>query len=227
MRTLAEQAPPVELPPGQPQPERSPHAQHMAIRDAAQVARAAKRLKPAVLKELTAKHKLLAEYMVTGCPNARLVEPLGKDAGEPLTLLESAWVLGIRARQARDLASQALWHKYHASLLQAFREGHKAEALRTVVQVMRADGENKAADRKVKLTAASMLLGDAIAQQGQTQVNVSVGVGVAVTPGYVIDLSGDAGSSGPDSALREGQSNQPSSPVIDVTPVRVDAESVD
>lgn len=173
-------------------------------------------------KELNATSKLLAEYMVTGCPHDSLAKRVGKLGGEPLTLIEAGEVLGMRRRQARFISEQPVWHKYHASLLQAFREGHKAEALRTVVQVMRADGENKAADRKVKLTAASMLLGDAIAQQGQTQVNVQVGVGVAVTPGYVIDLSGEAVSGSPDSALREGRGNHPASqhagPMIDVTP---------
>lgn len=175
--------------------------------------------KPAVLKELAPKHKLLIDYMVNGCPHESAANLIGKNAGEPLDLIEAADLLHIKRRNARQLAKEAIFQKVLAAELQAFREGHKAEALRTVVQVMRADGENKAADRKVKLTAASMLLGDAIAQQGQTQVNVQVGVGVAVTPGYVIDLSGDAGSNGPDSALREGQTKQPTNgPVIDVTP---------
>ena len=168
------------------------------------------------LKELNAEGKLLAEYMVSGCPHDSLAKRVGKLAGEPLTLIEAGEVLGMRRRQARFIAEQPVWHKYHASLLQSFREGHKAEALRTVVQVMRADGEGKAADRKVKLQASAMLLGDAIAQQGQTNVNVNVGVGVAVTPGYVIDLSGDGADK---AALRDGSKDgHDSRPIIDVTP---------
>lgn len=168
-------------------------------------------------KELNADAKLLADYMVNGCPHDSLAKRVDKLAGEPLTLIEAGQVLGMRRRQARFIAEQPVWHKYHAGLLQAFREGHKAEALRTVVQVMRAEGEGKAADRKVRLTAAAMLAGDSIAQPNQTNVSVNVGVGVAVTPGYVIDLSGDAAGNPDKAAHRDGQRDKPAGQVLDLT----------
>lgn len=172
--------------------------------------------KPAVLKELAPKHRLLIDYIVNGCPHESAANQIGKNAGEPLDLIEAADLLHIKRRNARQLAKEPIFQRALAAELQSFREGHKAEALREVVRVMRADGENKAADRKVKLTAASMLLGDAIAQQGQTNVNVQVGVGVNVqTPGYVIDLSGNEPA-----GQAASHAGKPEPAVIDVTPER-------
>lgn len=148
--------------------------------------------KPSTIKEIAPVHKLLSSYMVEGCPSQALASKVGINAFEPMTLMQAAKVLRLRARFARWITAQPVWAAHHASELKAFREGHKAEALRTVVDIMRDLGENKAADRKVRLTAAAMIGGDAVTQQNQTNINVGVGVnvGVAVTPGYVIDLSG-------------------------------------
>ena len=208
----------------------SPHAIATTTRQAF-AARQSRRLKPPVLTELAPKHRLLAEYMVNGCPHDRLCDFLKRKertydeaqsawierevtvkAGQPLTLLESAMVLGIRARQARDLAKQPLWHKHYSGLLQSFREGHKAEALRTVVDIMRDPGQGKAADRKVRLTAAAMIDPDLGPQQSQTDVNVQVGVAVQ-TPGYVLDLR-------PDPEREPPQTIKPAPAVIDIEPNR-------
>lgn len=176
------------------------------------------RRKPTVLKELAPKHRLLIEYMVTGSQHASIANRVGLEPGVAMSLIEAADALRIRRRQARDLSRQDVFMRAHASELQAFREGHKGEALRKVVQVMRAEGENKAADRKVQLEAASRLLGDAIAQgSGGVTVNVGVGIGIggAVSPGLVIDLTGDDVSGG----QADRQRGQP--PMRDVTPQSV------
>lgn len=142
------------------------------------------------LKTLGKQHILLSDYMVSGCPSAALAAKVGRVANEPMPLADAARLLRLRMRYARWVASQPIWHAHHAKQLQAFREGHKAEALRRVVDTMRNEGAGKAADRKVQLTASAMILGDSIAQQGQTNVNVNVGVAVQ-TPGYVLDLRPD------------------------------------
>jgi len=147
--------------------------------------------KPAVLKELAPKHRLLIDYMVNGCPHQSAAQHIGKNAGEPLQLIEAADLLHIKRRNARQLAKEAVFQKALAAELQAFREGHKAEALRTAVEVMRDPGENKAADRKVRLQAADIIAGLSADKPGLT-VNVGIGVGVAtMTPGYVLDLRPD------------------------------------
>lgn len=181
--------------------------------------------KPAVLKELAPKHRLLIDYIVNGCPHESAANLIGRNAGEPLELIEAADLLHIKRRNARQLAKEPVFQRALAAELQSFREGHKAEALREVVRVMRADGQGKAADRKVKLTAASMLLGDAIAQQGQTNVSVQVGVGVAVqTPGYVIDLSG-AQADQPTNQQTGRQPRGPAATTIDLTAEQSDDDA--
>lgn len=152
------------------------------------------------LLELNAKGKLLVEFMVEGCRHDWITRysrpaPTGEDPdrrvpiepGQPLSLIEAADALRIRRRNARWIASQFVFQRELAKALQAFREGHKAEALRTVVGVMREKGEGTAADRKVSLQAASMILGEAVGP-APTKPSVNVNVGVQLAPGVVIRL---------------------------------------
>jgi hypothetical protein len=152
------------------------------------------------LTALDARAKLLVEYLTTGCPHAWISQytraapsefdpdarrPL--EPGEPLKLEEAADILRIRRRHARWIMSQPIAQKELALQLQALRDGHKAEALNTVVGVMRDKGEGTAADRKVSLQAASMILGDA-AGPSPAKPSVNVNVGVNLQPGIVIRL---------------------------------------
>lgn len=145
-----------------------------------------KRLKPAVLKELTPRMRLMAEYMVVGCHLSHAEGKTGKPRGTPLSLEEAADLVGIRRRNARDLVKQAVFVRHLSSELEALKTGHKAEAVRTMVQVMRDPGQGKAADRKVRLEAASMITGEQLAGKAAPQANINVQVNNHISPGYVI-----------------------------------------
>ncbi|MBG0795904.1 hypothetical protein IYY11_21330 [Methylocystis sp. H62] len=152
------------------------------------------------LTALDAKAKLLIEYQISGCPHAYVSQytraaptefdpdarrPL--EPGEPLKLEEAADLLRTRRRHARWIMAQPIAQKELALQLQAMRDGHRAEALNTVVAVMRDRGDGKAADKKVRIQAASMILGDAVGQT-PAKSNVQVNVGVNLTAGIVIRL---------------------------------------
>jgi hypothetical protein len=155
------------------------------------------------LTVLDAKAKLLIEYLTTGCPHAWISQytraapsefdpdarrPL--EPGEPLKLEEAADILRIRRRHARWIMSQPIAQKELAVQLQTLRDGHRAEALNTVVAVMREKGEGTAADRKVSLQAASMILGDQVGTP-PAKPSVNVNVGLSLQPGIVIRLPAD------------------------------------
>jgi hypothetical protein len=70
--------------------------------------------------------------------------------------------------------------------LAALRNGEYAKSIRTIAQIRDDLGDNKAADRKVRLQACQAILGEG---NGGADVSVNVGLGQAVTPGYVIRLS--------------------------------------
>lgn len=160
--------------------------------------RPASKKKPIV--ELNAAARLLIEYQVTGCPHAYVSQitrasPTEEDPdnrrplnqGEPMRLEEAADLLRIRRRRAREIMAAPIAQKELAIQLQALRDGHKAEALNTVVSVMRDRGEGKAADKKVQVQAASMILGDAVGAP-PAKPNVQVNVGVNLSPGVVIRI---------------------------------------
>jgi hypothetical protein len=155
------------------------------------------------LTVLDAKARLLIEYLTTGCSHAWISQytraapsefdpdarrPL--EPGKPLKLEEAADILRIRRRHARWIMSQPIAQKELALQLQALRDGHRAEALNTVVAVMREKGEGTAADRKVSLQAASMILGDQVGTP-PAKPSVNVNVGLSLQPGIVIRLPAD------------------------------------
>jgi hypothetical protein len=151
------------------------------------------------LKELDAKARLLLQYVTVGCehdwisqytracPNefdADARRPLEK--GEPLRLEEACDVLRFRRRHGRWIASQRVFQHELSKALQQMRDGHRAEALRKVVDVLRDDGDGSAAMKKVQLSAASMILGDAVGPAPREPVQVNVGV--QLTAGIVVRL---------------------------------------
>jgi hypothetical protein len=152
--------------------------------------------------ELDARAKLLVEYLTTGCPHPyvsqitrhspteddperrRPLEPF-----EPMRLEEAADLLRIRRRHARFIAAQPVFQKALATALGQMRDGHKAEALNKVADIMRAEGDGSAAWAKVNLAAAKEILGEAVGvPPAKPSVNVNVGVGVNLTAGVVIRL---------------------------------------
>lgn len=169
------------------------------------VVKPARRINPRKpITELKPDHKLLIEYMVSGCPHdwvsqytRHLPTPEDPDRrvtlqpGWPLSLEEAADVLRIRRRHARFIASQKVFQAELAKSLQAMREGAKANALRRVIALVDEQGEGKAADRKVQLQAAQAILGEAVGNPDKASVNVTVNTGPQIRAGVVIRLRPD------------------------------------
>lgn len=105
--------------------------------------------------------------------------------GDQLTLEEAAEIVGMRRRTARMLIASPIGSKAMAKAVQALRDGGKVEAMRTILAIMRDEGQGKAADRKVRLEAADRILG---LQETKAQAAVSVTINNtnSVSPGYVI-----------------------------------------
>lgn len=169
------------------------------------VANRARRV-PTVTKDgppfLTAQHKLLIEYMTSGCyvPGllAKLKRPavIDPDSGEvlkpernpgagvPLTVEEAAELVGLRRRTARLLIASPIGTKAMAAAVAGLREGAKAAAMRKVIDLVQIEGEGKAADRKVQLEAARDILG--LKEAGGVTVNVGIQSNTTITPGLVL-----------------------------------------
>ena len=137
---------------------------------------------------LSPRHALLAHYMVNGCPHdgvTKLVDqhgvPLQMD--KPLSLVQAADVLRIKRRAARHISGSNQFQHLMRKLLAELRNGEAAASIHTIIDVRDDPGENKAADRKVRMQAAQSLLGES---QSGTQVNVQINNGNATAPGYII-----------------------------------------
>ncbi|MGD9656201.1 MAG: hypothetical protein AB7U61_00950 [Methylocystis sp.] len=108
-----------------------------------------------------------------------------------MKLEEAADLLRIRRRHARWILSQPIAQKELATQLQALRSGMKAHALMTVGEIMTERGDNKAADRKVRLQAAQTIIGD---DARGPSVNVNVTAYAEMQAGIVIRLPASAPS---------------------------------
>jgi hypothetical protein len=159
-------------------------------------------------RELTARHRLLIEYQVFGCPHAfvqRITRPIQQadtsgnivtvqkpiEPGEPLTLIEAADLLRIRRRNARELATFPMYQRAYAIEVQRLRDGEKARSIHAMIEIRDDKGAGKAADKTVRLKAAQAIMGEGEGNRGTT-VNVNTSVGVAVKAGLVLRLPADA-----------------------------------
>ena len=157
--------------------------------------------------QLTQRHRLMIEYMVHGLHHPTLLSrlplrymPAGVDEegapilkmGRPevfeaLSLEDAAAACNVRPRIARLLSKQPVFTRLLSSEIAAFRDGSKARAMRRVVSLVDEPGLGKAADRKVQLAAAQLVLGEGNSN-GPT---VNVNVGLQMRAGIVIDLTDD------------------------------------
>ena len=119
-----------------------------------------------------------------------------------MTLIEAADCLRIRRRNARQLSQTSIFQTELAKVTHEFREGQKLRSLQTMADIRDEPGDGKAADRKVRLQAATALLGEDAGRKG----NAGVTVNVAVTPGYVIG--------------RNSREPQPGPPIIEAAVVK-------
>lgn len=166
--------------------------------------RSSGRRKPEVLTELTPQHRKLIGYMVNGCTDEKLLEPIKRKVpavengvavikevsprtGEPLLLDEAADLARVRRRNARDLMKQPAFTRELSKAVDDLRRGHTAEAMHKTIEIMRDPGFGKAADRKVQLEAADRILAIEAPGNAKSGVNVNI-TNTVVTAGYVIDL---------------------------------------
>jgi hypothetical protein len=167
--------------------------------------------RPPLVKEsdLTAKHRLLVEYMVYGLDKPLLSGRIKREypivntdgmkvgaemkpipIGEPLTLEEAAELVGMKRRTARILSAQPAWQRLLQRETMNFRHGVKARAWRNIDRIANERIDGTAADRKVALAANETLTGEP--RTGGTTVNVQTNVGVSVKAGLVLRLPADA-----------------------------------
>jgi hypothetical protein len=157
------------------------------------------------LTKLHPKHSLLISYMVNGCPHAYVSQrtraaPTEDDPdarrclnqNEPLRLEEAADLIGIRWRHARHLFAQTIFQKALAQELAALRDGAKARAMHKVIEIVENDGDGTAADRKVQLAAASILLGDEAGPSKGAGVSVTINNNQTLQAGIVVRLPSSA-----------------------------------
>jgi hypothetical protein len=167
--------------------------------------------KPAVLKELTPKHRLLIQYQVWGV-EYDFVRKIGKEPFEPLTLTEAAKILEIRLKNARSLQSDPLYQKEYSRQMKAWRDGRKCDAWRKVDEILRDDGDGSAAVRKVQLAAANMLIGEQAEARAGTNINITNQT-LNLSPGIVIRLPADTPAPPLEAQARERGD------IIDATPI--------
>jgi hypothetical protein len=152
----------------------------------------------------------MISFMVYGCPDdsvrhltresevfldgetVKVTRPI--EPGTPLKLTEAAIMCRVRLRNARELFSYPIFKQALASELNALRESEKARSLATVVEIRDDPGNGKAADRKVRLQAAEMILGEGEGKKSGTTVNVFNGTqhitaGIVIRPPRGMDLS--------------------------------------
>ncbi|MBV8848197.1 MAG: hypothetical protein JOZ16_01275 [Methylobacteriaceae bacterium] len=164
-----------------------------------------KRYKPAEgPRELTPKHRLIIEYMVFGVDNPHVLRDLTRESrtidpetgvtistpvpvqpGVPLTLEEVATVLHLKRRYIRQLLALPIMSNALAVEVQRLRSGEHARSIHTLIGVRDDPGLGKAADRKVRLSAAQAILGEGDGRGAKVSVTVNT---QHVTPGYVLDL---------------------------------------
>jgi hypothetical protein len=134
--------------------------------------------------ELSARDKLLAEYMTLGTDHAR-AKRLGYPVNSPLSLDQASEILGIRKRNARQIFQSPKFRALYAELLASIRDGAKAKAVHRIVALVDRKGEGSAADGKLQLEASRTVLGEDA--KGQTiSVEVRNNIGLQIRPGYVI-----------------------------------------
>jgi len=132
---------------------------------------------PPVLKELQPRHRLMLQYMVHGVDSPARARQLRVEVAEPMSFYTAADASRVRRREARRLVNDPLFRRALAAEIRAFREMKSPRALQVIEHIMENPGEDKAADRKVRMEAAKSLLGVEHGNAPQTSVNVGIVAG--------------------------------------------------
>lgn len=142
------------------------------------------------IKELDDRGMKMVELMTFG-PDKQDAEKYGIKAYEPLNIEQAADISGLRRRNARWLYSQPVFLNAYAKSLANVRSSMKARAIHTMGQIMDEIGENLAADRTVRLKAASAIIGNEAGNSPNLNVNIHNN-SVNLTAGVVIRLPANA-----------------------------------
>lgn len=144
--------------------------------------------RPERLTELQSRHRLMIEYLVWGISSPVVARIVGVATDVSLDFYTAADAARVRRREARRLVNDALFRTALADEIRNYRKSRAIRAIRTIEDVMEDVADNTAADRKVRLQAATAMLGE---DAKGPLVNVNVGgptIGTAVVPGYILDL---------------------------------------
>lgn len=110
---------------------------------------------------------------------------LDHSSGTQYSVSDAAAAVGYRKKAARELVKSPVFMNALNKELHALRSNEAARSIKTLIEIRDEKGENRAADRKVRLQAAQVLLGEGDGKQGPSvTVNVQT-----LSPGYVIDLT--------------------------------------
>jgi hypothetical protein len=100
---------------------------------------------------LNPRMRRMVELMVFGHPD----DP----SGTQYDIYDAAASVGYRRKAARDLQASPIFQAAYMKALAALRNGEFAKSTKTIAEIRDELGENKAADRKVRLQACQVLLG--------------------------------------------------------------------
>lgn len=142
------------------------------------------------IKELDDRGIKMVELMTFG-PDEQEARKYGIQAYEPLNIEQAADIAGLRRRNARWLYSQPVFLNAYAKSLSNVRSSMKARAVHTMGQIMNTVGEDLAADRTVRLKAASAIIGNETVNGSNLNVNIH-NHSVNLTAGVVIRLPAHA-----------------------------------
>jgi hypothetical protein len=142
------------------------------------------------IKELDERGMKMVELMTFG-PDEQDAEKYAIQAYEPVNIEQAADIAGLRRRNARWLYSQPVFLSAYAKSLANVRNSMKARAVHTMGQIMDEVGENLAADRTVRLKAASTIIGNEAGNSPNLKVNIHNNP-VNLTAGLVIRLPANA-----------------------------------
>lgn len=167
------------------------------------------------IRQLDSRGERLCELMAFGTDDPEEAAHWGVPAHEPLSLKQAAPIAGLRMRNARFLFSETVFMREYSKALASAKNGHRARAIQRIANIMDDEGDRTAADRKVQLQAATVLLGDNENKAGSTNVNLTLNQNtVNLTAGVVIRLPSDA----PQSPL-EAQPSEDDASLIDARPI--------
>jgi hypothetical protein len=137
---------------------------------------------------LTRTEQEIARLTVEGYISEEMARRGNHNCGWPLSLRDAAKAMNYRVKRALSyLDNLPEFQAERARLLKRRRESEAARNLATAVMIRDDEGENLAADRTVRLKAATFIEGNERKAGVTVNVNQTSNV-VAISPGYVIRL---------------------------------------